>query len=66
MKRITRTTRAGTNVGERVWLDASGHWTRDVAQAFAFEDDEASKRVRRIPHAEVESIENKSTESSNV
>ncbi len=63
MKRITRVTRAGSNVGERVWLDANGHWTRDVAQAGEFDDDEASKRVRRIPHAEVESIENKQEQS---
>lgn len=65
MKRITRVTHAGVNVGERVWLDQFGHWTRDEAQAFAFDDDEAAKRVRRIPHAELESIENKQ-ETTNV
>lgn len=67
MKRITRTMRTSRHSGveERVWLDKDGHWTRNVEHAGEFEDDDASRRVRRIPHAELESIENKSQESGN-
>lgn len=64
MKRITRTItqrnyERGEDVSVTFYLDQNGHWTRDQALAGAFEDAEAEQRVRRIPHAELESIENK-------
>jgi hypothetical protein len=52
VKRITRTIRNLTREEpERVWLDQYGHWTKDEALAFEFSDDEASRRIKRIPHA---------------
>jgi hypothetical protein len=57
MKRITRLINAGPDEGERVWLDQFGHWTRDSALAFAFEDDEASRRIKRLMHATTEDVE---------
>jgi hypothetical protein len=64
MKRITRTYNDHvTHRPERVWLDQTGHWTHDKALVGEFEDYEASRRVRRIPHAELESIENKPQEN---
>jgi hypothetical protein len=54
MKRITRVTHAGHDKGARVWLDQFGHWTRDESLAFEFSDDEANRRVKRIPHAELD------------
>jgi hypothetical protein len=54
MKRITRLIRAGDEAGARVWLDGNGSWTKDPDQAFEFEDAEAEKRLKRLPHAETE------------
>jgi hypothetical protein len=56
MKRISRITHAGAEKGTRVWLDQWGHWTRDEALAHSFPDDEANKRIKRIPHATVEDV----------
>jgi hypothetical protein len=49
MKRITRTVHGSDS---RVWLDQFGHWTHDEELAFEFDDAEAAKRLKRIPHAE--------------
>lgn len=51
-KRITRQIDAGPDTGQRVWLDQYGHWTKDEKLAFEFDEDEAAKRIKRIPHAE--------------
>lgn len=50
MKRITRTT---NQAGNRVWLDQFGHWTPTERFAFEFDEEEAVRRAKRIPHAEV-------------
>jgi hypothetical protein len=54
MKRITRNIRNGQ---EQVWLNQDGHWTNKPEEAFEFEDADASKRLKRIPHATLEDID---------
>lgn len=48
MKYITRLTNL-TN--SRVWLTQDGRWTLDNGQAYAFDDDEAARRLKRLPKA---------------
>jgi len=58
MKQITRL----DVFKNRVWLTEEGRWTRDQSKAFAFDDGEAERRLKRLPKAEAKSIENKADE----
>lgn len=51
MKRITRLINAGPDKSTRVWLNQFGSWTKDEGHAFVFDDVDAEKRLRRLPHA---------------
>lgn len=55
MKQITRLgpddPLANLKERERFWLNQDGRWERDRAQAFAFDDAEAARRLRRLPRA---------------
>lgn len=54
LKIITRVLAKGTDNERHFYLDQDGKWIRNAEFAFQFEEAEANKRVRRIPHALIE------------